>query len=266
MGHTTGVFPSKGLRYPKGDEKPPFMTRAEIERRLDGERDPDALWECLYLTADEVTRLLAHVREYAAQPWLYPLFTFAAHTGARRSEILRVRIIDVDLSSGVVTLREKKRKRSENTTRRVPLTALLRQVLQDWLAVHPGGPFLFCQAGTVARSKKRSGTTGHKGQKARAKTTAGRKASVRRREPSAPAVLTRNEVHDHFKRVLRGSEWQHVRGLHCLRHSFISACASKAVDQRLIDAWVGHSTEEQRKRYRHLYPSVQQAAIGAVFD
>src|SRR5205085_11832995 len=30
--------------------------------------------------------------------------------------------------------------------------------------------------------------------------------------------------------------------------------ASRGVDQRLIDGWVGHQTEEQRKRYRHLLP------------
>ncbi len=50
-----------------------------------------------------------------------------------------------------------------------------------------------------------------------------------------------------------------------LRHSFISACANAGVDQRMIDAWVGHSTDEQRRRYRHLYPSTQRAAIDRVF-
>jgi hypothetical protein len=33
-GLVSGPFPSKGLVYPKADEKPPFMTRAEIERKL----------------------------------------------------------------------------------------------------------------------------------------------------------------------------------------------------------------------------------------
>jgi len=57
-----------------------------------------------------------------------------------------------------------------------------------------------------------------------------------------------------------------MRGLHCLRHSFNSACASGGgFDQRLIDAWVGHQTEQQRKRYRHWYPSTQQEAINFVF-
>jgi hypothetical protein len=37
------------------------------------------------------------------------------------------------------------------------------------------------------------------------------------------------------------------------------------VDQRLIDDMVGHQTEEQRRRYRHLYPDVKQEAIKRVF-
>ena len=60
-------------------------------------------------------------------------------------------------------------------------------------------------------------------------------------------------------------EWKVVRGFHIFRHSFISACASNGVDQRLIDEWVGHQSEEQRRRYRHLYPSVQAAALKGVF-
>ena len=81
----------------------------------------------------------------------------------------------------------------------------------------------------------------------------------------AAAAVTRDECHDHFKRALASTKWEVVRGLHTLRHSFISACASKGVDQRLIDEWAGHSTEEQRKRYRHLVPSVQRAALEGVF-
>jgi integrase len=81
----------------------------------------------------------------------------------------------------------------------------------------------------------------------------------------ASTPITHDEAHDHFKRVVRGSKWEVLRGYHVLRHSFISACASKGIDQRLIDEWTGHATEEQRKRYRHLYPSTQQEAILSVF-
>ena len=43
-------------------------------------------------------KLLAHVRTKAPHPWIYPLFCFAAHTGARRSEILRALVADVDFT------------------------------------------------------------------------------------------------------------------------------------------------------------------------
>jgi hypothetical protein len=65
---------------------------------------------------------------------------------------------------------------------------------------------------------------------------------------------------------LRGSKWDGVKGVHTVRRGFIPACAGKGADQRLIDEWVGHHTDEQRKRYRHLYPSTQAEAIKGVFD
>jgi integrase len=265
MGLTAGKFPNRGLRYPKADEKPPFMTMAEIERRLAGGGDPDTLWEALYLQASELTGLLAHVKKNAPHPWIYPLFCFAAHTGTRRSEMLRSQVADVDFTGNTVLVREKKRSQGQRTTRRVPLTPFLKKVLRQWLAAHPGGPALFCHAGEVARSKKRSRTTGHRSQKHRPSSLAGRTATVTKREQPAPAALTRNEVHDHFKRVLAGTKWEMMRGLHCLRHSFISACASKGVDQRLVQEWAGHMNEATSKRYRHLYPSTQQEAIKGVF-
>jgi integrase len=261
-----GRFPSKGLRYPKADEKPPFMTMQEIERQIAAGGDRDTLWEALYLQADELAELLAHVEKKAPHPWIYPLFCFAAHTGARRSEILRALVADVDFTGNTVLVREKKRSRGQRTTRRVPLTPFLKKVLKEWLAVHPGGSALFCHAGIVDRSKKRSRTTGHQNEKKRPSTLKGRMANVTKREQQARGALTRNEVHDHFKRALVGTKWEMMRGLHCLRHSFISACASKGVDQRLVQEWAGHMNEATSKRYRHLYPSTQQEAISRVFE
>jgi integrase len=266
MGLTTGLFPAKGLRYPKATEKPPFQTWSEIERGIASGGDPEELWECLYLELPQIAELLAHVKEEARQPWVYPMFSFAAHTGARRSEMLRALVTDVDFAGNTVLIREKKKARGKRTSRRVPLTPTLAAVLKEWLAVHPGGRYLFSQAQEVARSKKRSRTTGHKGEKARPSTYKGRMATVKARAVRlAPGPLTKDEAHDHFKRTLAESRWEVLRGYHVLRHSFISACASKGVDQRLIDEWVGHTTEEMRKRYRHLYPSAQADALKTVF-
>ena len=238
MDYLSGRFPAAGLRFPKTDEKPPFMTRAEILRRIASGAKPKEMWPCLFLTITEIQELLTHVQKQASHAFLYPMLCFAAHTGARRSELLRAEVGDVDLVGETVLVRERKRVRGKRTTRRVPLSPFLGEVLKGWLANHPGGSLLFCQSVRVARSRK---------------------------DRSKPAPLTPCEAHHHFRRVLKKSPWKVLRGYHVLRHSFISACVMKGTDQRLIDTWVGHTTEEQRRRYTHLYPAVEQRAIRSVF-
>src|SRR5262249_10952040 len=77
--------------------------------------------------------------------------------------------------------------------------------------------------------------------------------------------ITPPEAHNYFQRGPRLSKWGVLKGWHVFRHSFISALASKGVDQRIIDDLVGHSTEEQRRRDRHLYPEGNQQAVETVF-
>jgi len=239
----TGLFPNRGLKYPKACEKPPFQTWAEIERQIQRggltKTEIAELWDCLYLTLPEIDELLQFVKTRALQPFIHPMFVFAAHTGTRRSEMVRARLNDIDFEGNMVTIHERKKVHSKTTTRRVPMTPVLAEVLREWLKQHPGGLQAFCQPPEVIRSK-----------------------TVR----TQPTPITRNEAHFHFKRTLKGSKWQVLRGWHIFRHSFISLLASKGVDQRLIDSFVGHTTEEMRRRYRHLYPSTQQSVMAAVFD
>ncbi len=268
-GLVKGAFPSKGLFYPKADELPPFMTWQEIERKLAigglSEDEQVDLWECLYLRKEETKELLEHVKQHATAPWLYPMLATGAYTGARRSELLRMEAADVNLEAMTILVREKKRSRKQRTTRYVSLVKPLADVLKEWLANHPGGKPLFCQAGIVAHTKKRSRTTGHKGDKTRATSLKARMATIRRRGDQAVSAVTKDEAHDHLKRTLADSKWKVLRGYHVLRHSFISCLAADGVDQRIIDDFVGHQTDEQRKRYRHLLPDVKQKAISGVF-
>ncbi len=241
-GHVSGKFPNAGLKYPKSAEKPPFQTWKEIEQQIARGGLSDAeqadLWDCLFLTLPEIDDLLAHVKTHAKQPFIYPMFCFAAHTGARRSEIARTRLGDIDLAAGVATIRERKRNHAMTTTRRVPISPFLSGILAEWFAKHPGGQSAFCQVVDVVRSKK---------------------------DRTAPEQVTADESHDHFKRTLAGSKWAVLRGWHIFRHSFCSNCAAKRVDQRIINAWVGHQTEDMVRRYRHLIPDQQYSAIVAVF-
>ena len=240
-GRLHGAFPRKAVRLPKFVELSPFQTWQEIERQIQqGSLDAAAaspLWDCLYLRRSEIDQLLADVNEAARHAFIYPMFVMAAHTGSRRSELLRCQTQDFDFEAGVVTIRERKRVRGVATTRRVPLSPTLKAVIGDWFNNdHPGGPFTFCHPGSMPRSN---------GQR------------------SAP--LTTNQAHRHFETTLSGTKWDKIKGWHCLRHSFISNLACQGVDQRIIDEFVGHTTDEMRRRYRHLFPDVKQAAIQKVF-
>lgn len=224
-------YPGEGLRFPKSEEKPRFQTWQEIEYQIGrgglDKDEQDELWECLFLAFSEITELLNSMSQRARHQFIHPMVATAAYTGARRSELVRAQFRDFDLKVGTVTLREKKRDRQKYTTRTVPIAKGLNEVLALWFDNHPGGKHAFC---------------------------------------ISPRPLTVNQAHDHFKRTISGTKWDRIRGWHVLRHSFASNCAAKGVDQRLINAWMGHQTEEMMKRYQHLFPDTQQQAIQSVFD
>ena len=241
-GLVEGPFPNKGLKFPKTTEKLPFQTRAEIERQiasggLNASEQAD-LWDCLFLSKIEIDELLEFVKANARQPWIYPMVCFAAHTGVRRSEMIRAKIGDIDLDAAVARIHEKKHAAGKRTSRRVPLSDFLVRLLRQWLANHPGSPFLFAQNELVFRSSRKRGVA---------------------------LQITRDEAQDHFRRTMADSKWSVLKGWHVLRHSFISICVSRAIDQRVLRTWVGHTTAEMEARYTHLYPSAEKELLGSAF-
>lgn len=238
----SGDFPRKGIRLPKAKELPPFQTWEQIEQQVKQGASTD-LWDALYLDMGRITKLLRDVKRYAEYPFIHPMFACAAYTGARRSELMRSQRSDIDFDAMVMTLREKKRVRGQLTTRRVLISAPLKTILSGWLKVHPGGPHTFCHhEAVIERSRKTKD------------------------RQDGPIALTGNEAACHFRQTLDDSKWEVLKGWHCLRHSFISNCASKGIDQRMTDEWVGHTTDAMRRRYRHLFPSSQQDAIKQLFS
>lgn len=240
-GKLSGQFPRKGIRLPKAKELPPFQTWEQIEKQIKSGASTE-LWDSLYLSLDQLAKLLRDVKRYSQYDFIHPMFAAAAYTGARRSELLRSQVSDIDLDSKVITIREKKRVRGQLTTRRVPISKPLLRILKAWMSNHPGGTYTFCHStAVIERSRK----------------TAAR--------ASGPIALTANEAASHFRQTVDDSRWKVLKGWHCLRHSFISNCASKGIDQRMIDEWVGHTTESMRRRYRHLFPSSQNDAMNSLF-
>jgi integrase len=230
----------RNLMYPKKKEKPRFETWKEIERRIArGKLRNDEikdLWDCLYLTVEEVEELLSYLSKTGCLIrgkrhdflWVLPMVAFCAYTGARRSEMLRSELQDLDFDKGEIAIREKKKEHDkELTLRHVPMVPQLRVILEDWLKVHPGGHHTFSKI-------------------------AG--------EPFTAQMAT------HYLRwAIDGSKWEVVKGFHTLRHGFVSNLASKGVSERVIMRLAGHLNSETTKRYAHLLPSTVDDAMQLVF-
>lgn len=238
----SGAFPKDGLKYPRLAEKPPFRTWSEIQAIVDrGGLSPveiEELWGSLFLSAGETALLIEHARSEGTQPWVHPMVATAAHTGMRRSELVRLQVSDVRFENESIHVSEKKRVKGRSSYRTVPISPLLADILKDWIGRHPGGNALFCQSPAVVRSKTQRGQA---------------------------LPVTAHEAHDHFHRTMAGSKWSILKGWHTLRHSFASNCAAAGVPEYLVSGWMGHQTQEMVQRYRHLFPSKQKQAIASVF-
>jgi integrase len=221
------------LHFGKRRSREPFRTWEQIEQRLGratwSKEQAKEMWDCLFLDLERTTEVLNFVRDKKTfSKWAYPMFVFAAHTGARRSEMIRSELDDWDFGGKVVQIRERKRNSEvEFTYRFVAISPLLADVMQCWLGTHPGGLYLLCD---------------YPGEQ-----------------------LARNDAAKEFRRTVKGSKWDVLRGWHIFRHSFASNMACKGIDQRFIDATLGHQTEEMRRRYRHLFPSQQHEVMASIF-
>jgi integrase len=146
----TGPCRTRGLKYPKAKDKPPFLTWDEIEAAVSrggmADEQIGELWDCLFLDTDQIAETLAHVKAAARLPFVYPMFAFVALTGCRRSEMIRSQREDIKVGTRRVSIREKKRDRSVTVTYRyVTMHPFLAQVMQEWSDAHPGGRYTFCQ-------------------------------------------------------------------------------------------------------------------------
>jgi len=233
-GHAKGSCPiidEQGKRIvsiPKRAEKERFQTWQQITRRINREslntKQAASIWESLFLDEQNVADLLEHVREHASQPFIYPMFAFAAYTGARRSEIIRSQVDDFDFEQRLVRIREKKRKKDlASSTRFVPLNQHLVSIMQDWFDEHPGGKYTISIGEWI--------------------------------ELVVPKPPNPDLAHNAFKNPLKNSKWSVVRGFHVLRHSFGANLArSGRISSGVIGKWMGHSTEDMRELYQHLFP------------
>jgi len=131
----------KRLSFSKPEEKIPFRTFDEIQAivkrrgaKPDEKRgDSEPAWKGLYLVGAEIGELLDYVEASKLEPVVFPLVAYAALTGARRSELLRAEVGDIDFGRREITLHERKRVKGQHSTRVVEMHGRLEQVLSAYL-------------------------------------------------------------------------------------------------------------------------------------
>lgn len=217
-------------------DRDPFRTVEEIEAVLGrgglDERQSHAQWESLYVDTGRLGGLLQLVRTRATDQASFVLHAIAAYTGMRRGEILRLRWSEVDLTHGYVIARSRKQSRSRTeVSRRIDLHPDLMQYLTDWKQLRPQGQFVVGLPGSTEQ-------------------------------------LNPDQANRLFWQPMRGTDWclddgrnLFKVGFHTYRHSFASNLAAAGIDQRVIDEFMGHTTDAMRKRYRHLFPKLRKSAI-----
>jgi len=111
-GYVNGPCPAKGVRTPLPDEKPAFKTWGEIERIIGRggltKEEESEYWDALFLDERQVVEFLDFIAKKSQYTFVHAGLSFAAFTGARRSEVMRSLIEDWDFDRGVVRIREKK--------------------------------------------------------------------------------------------------------------------------------------------------------------
>ena len=157
------------------------------------------------------------------------LVTVALHTGLRRGELLGLRWEDVDFHTNTLTVARSK----HGEARRLPMNALVRQVLQD----------LRRDQITAARTR-----------------TEGEREIL-----SAHVFCDRSGnrysyLSSFFCHAVRQAGIPNFR-FHDLRHTFASRLAMAGVDLYTISTLLGHKTPGLAARYSHLSDGHQQAAV-----
>jgi len=202
-----------------------FMSKQEIDDQINRggltEKRIKVLKRLRYLEEEEVTKLLDLAKE--RDPWLHPVLATLAFTGLRRGEVVDLEWGDVDFKAGKIWARSRKQSRTaEFAARDIDMHEKLQAVLRRHRSKNQTRQHVF---------------PGHSGDR-----------------------LSPDELHRAFKALIKGSDFDGI-GLHCLRHSFASNLAAQGVDQRLIDHYMGHQTQEMRQRYQHLFPDKKSEGI-----
>jgi site-specific recombinase XerD len=183
----------------------------------------EASGRVLYLSADEEEAVRA-----ALPTDLHPVFTVSINTGLRWSEQAALEWRDVDMLTGIITVRLSK----NGSTRRVPMNSVVRTALVD-----------------VAARRRRTDDPGESVFNAAYRTTA---RALERAVGAAQALL-----------AAAGKDTSRLQGFtwHGNRHTFASRLVMAGVDLRTVQELGGWRTLSMVQRYAHLAPERLASAV-----
>ncbi len=159
-------------------------------------------------------------------PKLHDITLVSLHTGARASEIFNLKVQDVDIRNGLITLRDTK----NTETRHAPMTEAVREMLKRRMPSDPNG-YIF---------------TNKHGQKIKEISNAFEKVVDR---------LGFNQgVTDRRSKAV----------FHTSRHSFASWLALQGTPILTIARLMGHKSISMSERYSHLSPEHKKNAVNGI--
>jgi integrase len=157
-------------------------------------------------------------------PDLVPLLVTVAYTGMRRGELVRLTWSDIDLQHNILIARSAKQSRRYAET--------IREI-----PIHPRLRQILL--------------------------TYQQKFSSRSWIFGKDRPFSVHQLTYYFRKLVRNTPFEGI-GLHAFRHAFSSRLADAGVDQRVINALMGHTTEQISRRYRHLFPERKNQAVAAL--
>lgn len=156
------------------------------------------------------------------------LFAVAAGTGCRAGELFGLRVEDVDLNGGTLTVRRsvwegrEQSPKTENAYRIVGIDNSLVAMLRSWIGERKTGYLFQSAVGTPLRE---------------------------------------NNVVDRDLWPVLDKLGIARRGLHAFRHGRVTVLVEAGVPIHTIKAWIGHGSEQMVSRYTHNRPEYHKQAL-----
>jgi integrase len=192
------------------------------------------------LTPDEQHRLLTACKKSRSRS-LYPAVLLSLHTGLRNSELRLLRWRQIDLIERELTVGKSKTAGGEG--RKIPLSRLAFDVLQDWRRLFPEA----APAHFVFPTEK-YGLDGEDGY-----LTGKRAASDT--DPTKPIGSWKSAWTRARSEAKVQCRW------HDMRHTFVSRMAESQASDATIMSLAGHLSRKMMERYSHTRAEAKRAAV-----